>query len=238
MLSQGTLSEELAPRTSQSMARLVGVLFIVASATAVVGGSLLLPIQQPDFLTTGGGQAQLVTGALLEMALAASVVAIAALLLPVLRRTNEPVAVLYVATRALEGALIIAGAISALVMTSLAGTHAMTAMGDLVLNGREWTYRIGTLVVFGGGAVMLNALLLRGRQVPPWLAWWGLIGGGLLLLRGVIEMYGVGLVDGVEVVFAAPIGIQEMVFAVWLIVKGFTTVVPGSRAIPHAEVPS
>jgi hypothetical protein len=230
--------EEVAVRTSNSTARLVGVLFMLASATAIVGGSLLLPIQRPDFLSTGGGQAQLVTGALLEMTLAASVVTIAALLLPVLRRTNEPVAVLYVATRALEAALIVAGAISALVMTSLVGTQATTAMGDLVLSSREWAYRIGTLVVFGAGAVMLNSLLIRGRQVPSWLAWWGLIGGGLLLLRGVIEMYGVGLVGGGQVVLAAPIGIEEMVFAVWLIVRGFPTVVAGPRTTPHAEVPA
>ena len=207
---------------SKSTARLVGVLFILASATAIIGGSLLLPIEESDFLSTGGGQAQLVTGALLEMALAASVITIAALLLPVLRPSNEPVAVLYVATRALEGALIVAGAISALVMTSLVDTHTTPAMGDLVLSSREWTYRIGTLVVFGAGAVILNALLLRGRQVPSWLAWWGLSGGALLLLRGVIEMYGVDLAGAGQVALAAPIGIEEMVFAVWLIVKGFT----------------
>jgi hypothetical protein len=221
--------EEVAVRTSNSTARLVGVLFILASATAIVGGSLLLPIQQPDFLNTSGGSAQLVTGAVLEMALAASVITIAALLLPVLRRTNEPVAVLYMATRALEAVLIVAGAISALVMTTMVGTHATTAMGDLVLSSREWAYRIGTLVVFGASAVMLNALLLRGRQVPSWLAWWGLIGGGLLLVRGVIEMYGVELVGAAQAVLAAPIGIEEMVFAVWLIVKGFTRVVPEPR---------
>jgi len=209
-------------RTSKSTARLVGVLFILASATAIIGGSLLLPIEESDFLSTGGGQVQLVTGALLEMALAASVITIAALLLPVLRPSNEPVAVLYVATRALEAALIVAGAISALVMTSLVGTQATPAMGGLVLSSREWTYRIGTLVVFGAGAVILNALLLRGRQVPSWLAWWGLSGGALLLLRGVIEMYGIELAGAAQVALAAPIGIEEMVFAVWLIVKGFT----------------
>nr|BFE73992.1 hypothetical protein GCM10020092_072930 [Actinoplanes digitatis] len=42
-----------------------------------------------------------------------------------------------------------------------------------MLGGRELAYRLGTLVVFGASAVTLNALLLRGRQVPPWLAWWG-----------------------------------------------------------------
>ena len=207
-------------RSSNWGARLAGVLFIVASVAAIAGGTLLLPIRQADFLTAGGNRAQLVTGALLEVVLAVSVVAIAALLLPALRRTAESGAVLYAATRTLEAVLILAGATSALVMTSLAGTNATTGLADLLLSGRDWAYRLGTLVVFGVSAVILNALLLRGRWVPSWLAGWGLVGGALLLLRGVVEMYGVTLPAAAQVVGAAPIGIEEMVFAVWLIVKG------------------
>jgi hypothetical protein len=55
--------------------------------------------------------------------------------------------------------------------------------------------------------------------VPRWLAWWGLIGGCLLLLRGVVELYG-SLPPAAQAVCAAPIGVQEMVFAGWLIVRG------------------
>ncbi|WP_433223346.1 DUF4386 domain-containing protein [Dactylosporangium sp. CS-047395] len=207
-------------RTPNSPARAAGLLFILASATAIAGGSLLLPITGTQFLTTGGSRPLLATGALLEIVLALSVAAIAAMLWPVLRRVSEPVAALYVATRTLEGALIAGGTLAALVMTSLAGSHAPPASGDALLDGRDWAIRIGTLVVFGVSAVMLNALLLRGRLAPPWLAWWGLIGGGLLVLRGVLETYGMTLPAAVQAVLAAPIGLQEMVFAVWLLVKG------------------
>jgi hypothetical protein len=207
--------------TSKSSARLTGALFILASASAIVGGSLSLPMRDKDFLTTAAGKAQCITGALVEVVLAVSVIAIAAMLLPVLRRTAESGAVLYVATRTIEAVLIVAAATSVLLMTSLTGTHASTATRDLVLSGRDWSYLLGTIVVFGVSAVVLNTLLLRGRQVPRWLAWWGLIGGGLLVVRGLIEAYGVGLPGAVQAVLAAPIGIEEMVFAVWLIVKGF-----------------
>ncbi|WP_433065299.1 DUF4386 domain-containing protein [Dactylosporangium sp. CS-033363] len=207
-------------RTPNAPARAAGILFIVASATAIAGGSLLLPITDSQFLATGGNRAQLASGALLEIALALSVAAIAAMLWPVLRRVSEPVAALYVATRTLEGALIAAGTLAALVMTSLAGSHAPPATGDALLSGRDWAVRIGTLVVFGASAVMLNALLLRGRLVPPWLGWWGLIGGGLLVLRGALETFGMTLPAAVQAVLAAPIGLEEMVFAVWLLVKG------------------
>ncbi|MEU7866606.1 DUF4386 domain-containing protein [Dactylosporangium sp. NPDC049140] len=207
-------------RTPTPPARTAGILFLVASATAIAGGSLLLPVTEPQFLTTGGAQPRLATGALLEIVLALSVAAIAAMLWPVLRRVSQPVAALYLVTRTLEGALIAAGTLAALVMTSLAASHAPPTTGDALLDGREWAIRIGTLVVFGASAIMLNALLLRGRLVPGWLAWWGLIGGVLLALRGALETYGVDLPAAAQAVLAAPIGIEEMVFAVWLLVKG------------------
>ncbi|WP_084598691.1 DUF4386 domain-containing protein [Actinoplanes subtropicus] len=205
---------------SKTSARLVGVLFIAASATAVAGGSLLLPMRRRGFLTTGGSHAQLVTGALLEVALALAVVAIAALLLPTLRDAGEGWAVLYTAIRTIEGLLVLTGATSALVMTSLIGSGGPATLGAAVLQTREWAYHLGTVLVFAASAIVLNALLLRGGRVPRWLAWWGLAGGCLLLLRGVLELYG-PRPGAVQAVCAVPIGVQEMVFAGWLIVKGY-----------------
>ncbi|WP_433383207.1 DUF4386 domain-containing protein [Actinoplanes sp. CA-142083] len=194
---------------STSPARLVGVLFILASVTAIVGGGLV---------ATGSE----VTGALLEVVLALSVVAIAALLLPILRRSSEGGAVLYAAVRTLEATLILIGIVAALVATS--GTDSP----ELAPTVREWAYHLGTVLVFAVSAVVLNALLLRGRLAPPrpalarlappWLAWWGLAGGVLLAARGAIELYG-PLPAAAQAALAAPIGIQEMVFAVWLIAR-------------------
>ena len=50
--------------TSQrTTARIIGVLFIVASAAAIAGGSLLLPLSEPDYLVeTAAQQSQIVSG--------------------------------------------------------------------------------------------------------------------------------------------------------------------------------
>jgi len=215
-------------------ARVAGVLFVLASATAIVGGGLLLPIRQAGFLDTGGDRILLGTGALLELVLAGSVIAIAALLFPVLRRTSEPLAVLYVAARTLEAALILAATMCAVVMTSAVGS-ATPQTGELLLSGRDWATRLGTLIVFGAGAVVLNVVLLRARLVPSWLAWWGLVGAALAVLRGSIELYDLHLGLVTQAVLTAPIGIEEMVFAGWLIVKGLAQAVPTPRAAVAPE---
>jgi hypothetical protein len=211
-------------------ARLVGALFIVATVTAIAGGFLLLPLGESDYLVEVAAlEGQVVSGVLLELILVMSVVAIAVIFYPVLKRHNEGLALSYVGARTLEGVLLLASAVSALVVLTLSQDYGQSGAadvqppGDLVLAAREWTYLLGSMVVFGTTALILYSLLYRSRLVPVWLSLWGLFGGALILARGLIEMYGVELSGVVQGVFAAPIAVQEMVLAVWLIVKGFTT---------------
>jgi hypothetical protein len=77
------------------------------------------------------------------------------------------------------------------------------------------------MLFFSISALILYPMLLHARLVPAWLSLWGLIGGLLLLGRTVAEMYGAEFSGLVQGLLAAPIGINEMVLAVWLIVKGF-----------------
>jgi hypothetical protein len=213
-----------APKTT---ARIVGVLFIVASATAIAGGSLLLPLDEPGFLSaTAAAEGQIVSGVLLELVLVLSVVGIAVMIYPILRRWDEGLGMAYIGARTIEAVLLLAASVSGLVVLSLARTSGqpgdtVLALGDSVLATREWTYLIGSLVALGVSAVILNSVLFRAHLVPGWLSLWGLAGGALILLRGVMEMYGTDLNGLAQGILAAPIAIQEMVFALWLIIKGF-----------------
>jgi hypothetical protein len=210
---------------NRATARAVGVLFILASVTAVVGGSLLLPLKEADYLTSAAGmRTQIVSGALIEMVLVLSVVGIAVLLFPVLRREHEGLALGYVAARTLEAVLLLAASMSALVVLSLSEAEARPgseAAGSLALSIRDWTYMTGSLSMFGVSAVILYSLLYRANLVPVWLSLWGLAGGVLIVANGLAETYDVGLSSAVRGLLVAPIGLNEMVLAVWLIVKGF-----------------
>jgi hypothetical protein len=217
--------------SDRAIARIAGVLFIVASVAAIVGGSLDLPATDGTPLAEVS-RGQVVTGAVVELLLALAVVGIAVTLYPVLRRTDPGMALGYVAVRTLEAALVLVAVLSVLVVVSPEAGPAVTgdARHRILVDVREWSYLLGTLVVFGVSALLVNTLLLQGRWVPGWLSWWGLAGGGLLLLRGVIEMYDVSLSVVGQVLLAAPIGVQEMVLAIWLIVRGFAHVTPREAA--------
>ncbi|NIN36709.1 MAG: DUF4386 family protein, partial [Gammaproteobacteria bacterium] len=60
--------------------------------------------------------------------------------------------------------------------------------------------------------------------VPRLISAWGFIAAALMLIGTVLVMLEVfaGVSDvALQLVIAAPIAVQEMVLAVWLIVKGF-----------------
>ena len=107
--------------TQRATARLVGALFIVATVTSIIGGSLVdLPLDDPNYpIEVAAHEGQIILGVLLEFVLALSVIGIAALLLPVLKPYGEGVAVGYVAVRTLEATFILMASTTALVVLAL-----------------------------------------------------------------------------------------------------------------------
>ena len=70
-------------------------------------------------------------------------------------------------------------------------------------------------IIFGLGALMLSWLLLRARLVPGWLAIWGLASG-----RCTSQAAAAACGSGWSLLMA-PLALQEIALAIWLIVKGF-----------------
>ena len=60
------------------------------------------------------------------------------------------------------------------------------------------------------------------RHPPRWLSGWGLIAALPYLAAGFLVLFGITEpMSTIDSLLQAPLGIQEMVLALWLIVKGF-----------------
>jgi hypothetical protein len=211
----------------------VGILFIACSAAAILSvmplGSML---GGPDYLAqvaANGGK--VVVTALIEFIWAVTAAGIAIGLYPVLRRYNPSLALGAVASRVVEGMIILVGTLSLLVLLTLgqewvaAGSAAASpyqVAGNALLAVREWTSGFLMSLAFPAGALMYYVVLYRSRLVPRWLSGWGLVAVVLsvvaTLYAGFTQEFGF---TSVNLVLSIPIAIQEMVLAVWLIVKGF-----------------
>ncbi len=68
---------------------------------------------------------------------------------------------------------------------------------------------------------MFYYLLYKSKIIPQWLSGWGLIGAALYLLSGFFPLFGHDSRSTIYVILEIPLAVNEMVLAVWLIVKGF-----------------
>ena len=89
-------------------------------------------------------------------------------------------------------------------------------------------------IIFTVGGLMICALFNQTRLVPRWLSGWGLAGRVLYIVGNVLAMFGPlhtppSIGEGVGLLLI-PTALQEMVFAVWLIVKGFSAPAAASLA--------
>jgi hypothetical protein len=77
---------------------------------------------------------------------------------------------------------------------------------------------------------MYYSLFYRSRLVPRWLSVWGLAGVLLMTTACLLALFSDNPVTGYTILIL-PILVQEMVLALWLLAKGFTS-------SPHTSGPS
>lgn len=204
----------------------VGVLYILATAMALLGSALTSGVSgAADHLAELAGSGdRFVAGALLAVASGLCVVVLAGLLFPILRRRNEGAALVYFGVRILEAVTLVVSAVATLLLVtvgreSLASEAAagspLRTTAALLQGLHEWAFPLNPFV-FGLGAVLLYSLLYATRLVPRWLSVWGFAGAAAVFAFSLLRFYGKG-----TVLLAVPIGVQEMVLAGWLIARGF-----------------
>ena len=210
---------------------IAGTLLLVTTLAGMVSVSFTGPTGTPDFLSrlsVNGPSIKL--GALFEVVMAFAGAGISISLYPVLRKYREGLALGAVCFRLMEAAIWIIDVIALMLLVTLSqefvkagsppASHHQT-LGALLQSVRYWS-DIWAYTAFILGALMYYIVFFQFRLLPRWLSLWGLVGaplwllGVLLVLFNVTEFY-----STVQVLLFLPIGLQEMVLAVWLIVKGW-----------------
>ncbi|HHS88980.1 MAG TPA: DUF4386 domain-containing protein [Rhodobacteraceae bacterium] len=210
--------------------RLAGILFLVALGANLVGSELLDAIViAPDYLSqTYAQKTSVILGMLAEIASAIAVVGIGVCLYPVLREHSQTVALGYLAFRLIEPMITIIIVLSSLSILALSrefmaagatdpGQYAL--LGTLFQTTRDWALMI-YILIFCTGAFLFYSLLFRTRLVPRLLSVWGLVGAAILLAGALIDML---ITDIPPEAYGAVMGVNEIVFPLWLTFKGFNT---------------
>jgi len=220
-----------------------GVLFIVATVADVISrAAFLTPVLAlPDPLAAvSANETRVVLGAALLFVGAAAAAGIAIAMYPAMHGYSEALALGSVGFRLIEGTFYLGIVVCLLVLVALGekaasggGPVAFAAPVALVLAAREALGQVGVLS-FAVGATMYYWLFYRSRLVPRWLSAWGLVAIASLVVSVVLVFAGVAEpMSLAQILLAAPIFVQEMVLAGWLIAKGFR---PASTVASGAPV--
>jgi len=206
----------------------IGALFIIGTVAGVL--SMLVTnsiLTAPDYLTQVAAHPnQMVIGALLVLVMGLSLAMVPVVFYPLGKKYSQVLAMGYVVFRgAIETTIYIAVAFGWLVLITLGEQSAKAggatvayfgSSGALLVAANSWMFDKLLAIVFSLGALMFYYVLFESRLVPRWLSIWGLAGAAIYLGAPLLGMFGVS-----AGFLMAALAVQEMVMAIWLIVKGF-----------------
>ena len=216
--------------STRMIAVMTSVAFIVATGANLVGAALTPALSGADYMAQFAAHGtQVAAGAILYLIAAFASVGIAVLMYPILKERNGVLSLGSVVFRALEAAFYLVGVVCLLALRSLSQqiltSDAVDTLSRLAVGGALVSVHdhAGLVAVFAFclGAAMYYAVLYQSRIIPRWLSGAGLVAVALMMTACMLSLLS-GRPITSYIPLAAPIGLQEMVLAVWLIAKGFS----------------
>lgn len=225
--------------STRKIAVITGVIFIIATLGGPILATPLIPdLTGADYLTQISAQPNRVAaGVLLWIISALASGGIAIALYPVLKEQNVGLALGSVIFRTVEATFYMVGVVSLLSLLTLsrqftsagaADRTSLQAIANLMVSLRDHA-ALAAVFAFCLGSVMYYSLFFQSQLIPRWLSGFGIVAIILMMAACVLALFSGNRITS-YIPLAAPIGVQEMVLAVWLIVKGFSPSASASKS--------
>ena len=217
---------------NRKTAIIVGVLFIIATVSLFAESFYKPILSSPDYLDIiYPNKIIVIIGILLESIMIPAMFLIPIFLFPILKKHNKVLALGYIGFRSLEAVLISIAEINKLSLVNLSRDYLNKGgldvlyfqnIGSKILSKLYWVNTDGLIYVpiFAIGALILYSALYKSKLIPRFISAWGFIAAITILIGSMLSAF-TDISPVITILLIAPIALQEMVFAVWLIVKGF-----------------
>jgi hypothetical protein len=226
----------------RKIAVMSGVIFIIATVAVLLAAAFTPDQTGADYLTRfSANPNQVAAGALLYLVAAFASAGIAISMYPVMKGSNVGLALGSVVFRALEAVFYLVGVLSLLSLLTLgqqfttagaAERTSLQAIGDLLVSVHDHSALVAVFA-FCLGAFMYYYLFFQSNLIPRWLSGFGIVAIILMMAACLLALLsGNRITSYIPLEF--PILLQEMVLAVWLIVKGFNPSAVASGAVKTA----
>nr|WP_235442439.1 MULTISPECIES: DUF4386 domain-containing protein [Bacillales] len=209
---------------------MTGVLLIAGLITGIC--SVVPVIDGADYLVMASpNENQVLLGALFQLLMIVTYVGIPLLMYPLLSKQHKGLALGSVAFGIIAGVFIILGVIILLLLLTVSHEFAkigtlhvsyFQTLGGLLREGRDLVNHVATTLAFALAMLLFTCVFYQTQLVPRWLSVWGLIGSTLSILASLLFMIRFIGLDATYMMLNIPIAFQQLVLAIWLIMKGFT----------------
>jgi hypothetical protein len=231
---------------TRRIATFTGWLWIITFVTSIPARFILYTpiLDEPSYVTGVGDEARalLALGAVFELFLILSNVGTAVVPYSIHKRYSEVGAVGFVTARVMESVFIAIGIVSLLAIVTLrqdAPSGATPALGQGLEAVYEWSFRMGPGFVVGvGNGLILGYMMYKSGLVPRRMAMFGLVGGPLVILAGILVAFDV--IEGgkaVQGLMSLPEAIWELSLGIYLIARGYRQDAPVLAADATVRVP-
>jgi len=225
--------------TYRKDAVMAGVLYFLGTVfgvlSNVIGGDVLSsrswgkPLVGVDILNLVASNSSRITGgAFLILMMGILLMAMTVFLYPIFRKDSEVLALGMVLFRgALEGPFYFLSTLCFLAQVSIGNTYSATGADSVVFQSMsnalyQFQVRLAPVgpIFFLSGAMCIYVSFYRTRLIPRWLTVWGFIGVVFYMASTLLKFFDMNA-SGIGFYLEMVLAPQEMVMAVWLIVKGF-----------------
>ena len=221
------------------------MLYLITFVTSIPALLLYEPVLRDPvgYIAGAGHDNRIFLGALLELLLIIANIGTAVVIVPIVRRQSEELALGYVTARLFESMFILVGIVSILGIITLRRQVAGASEGTIAYTLaaiKDWTFLLGPGWVVGwGNGLILGYLMYRSGLVPPRMAWLGLVGGPLLIASGTAVMFSgnhpSSTLRGLQGISTIPEILWELFLGLYCTFKGFRPSSPILRADAREE---
>lgn len=208
---------------------ITGVLLIAGLVAGIF--SVVPVVDGADYLVkASANENQVLIGAFFQLLMVVAYVGIPILMYPILSKHHQGLALGSVACGIIAGVFIIIGVIILLLLLTVSHEFAKVGalngpyfqtLGGLLREGRDLVNHVATTLAFVLAMFLFTCIFYQTKLVPRWLSVSGLIGSTLSIVASLFFMIRFIGLDANYMMLNIPIAFQQLVLAVWLIMKGF-----------------
>ena len=218
--------------TYREISIVIGVLYILVFIAGFL--SIAYAVDDSDYLSKSApNSTQIYRAAFFQFLMAIFYTGIAIALYPILKIYNERLALVFLCAKITAVIFVLIGTTILLFILKLSHQYVkvkvnassavnFNKIGNLLKTARNLVNHVGMIIMLCIGSIFLYLIMIQSGLIPTWLSVWGILGSATALLASILVLIKyLQISSPTYIILNMPFALQEIVFAAWLILKGF-----------------